>query len=451
MTQIKNRIAKVVELIPTEKIHEALGANHDIVSGIDELIDNSIDAGSSRVAIIFHINRFRVNQITFHDDGVGMTDSDMLKVLRIGGREARSENSIGRYGIGMKEGSFSNANVVTISSKKKGSNGAGYELKKGTFSAGELTTESINEISSLRKLTVFPLENGTTIVWNDLTSVYKGSSKEDGEEYISSTLERIRKHAGIRYHRFLESKRLVIELYTQRNKAKPKLIPSIEPINPSKMRKSPNPQYPLLLTENGNPTRPGVTAHIWTNRSKNDEFNLGEKSELGHQGFYFYDADRLLTQGGWFGYRTDSKDLKLLRIVVDDPEILKRYVTVSPQKGSVQLGQDFHRFMAKLKAPSDKNININSVFQDSISVVRESNRRSSNPDPVPLSGKGMSPAIQKKIKNSSHVKASDPVNVLWKKLSEDQFFYIDRSTTTIYLNNRYRQFFNHGHRSQKER
>ena len=95
-------IESTVNLPPLASINHALGANHGLETGIDELIDNAIDAGASRIAIVFHTGDTRLERIAIHDDGSGMDPKKMEGVLRLGGHAAHSEKNIGRYGMGLK-------------------------------------------------------------------------------------------------------------------------------------------------------------------------------------------------------------------------------------------------------------------------------------------------------------------------------------------------------------
>ncbi|AJE32704.1 ATPase [Corynebacterium humireducens NBRC 106098 = DSM 45392] len=365
----------VLDLPPNAAINHALGANHDLDTGLDELIDNAIDAGATNIAIVLHVDGHRLQQISIHDDGRGMSQEKITEVLRLGGHSAQSETNIGRYGMGLKEGSFANSEQPTILSRRRGDYPHGYQLSKDSFTAGVLNERAVTKAWNLRHGLV-TLSHGTTILWDGLTNVYLGDDSQAGQRFVSQQLEKLRKHIGIRYHRFVESERLNVSLRISWDGEAPTPTPAIRAINPFGYNKSGQRGYPRLLTQGGNPDAPGITAHIWTNRSNNDAFHLEAKDELGHQGFYIYDADRLITQGDWSGVQEPRKELKLLRIDVSDPRIIDRYITISPQKGSVRFSEDFHRFLGSLKSPDDPSITLETVFAAAAATLKESNRKS---------------------------------------------------------------------------
>ncbi len=80
-----NEIEKTIHLPPAATIQHALGANHDFCSGIDELVDNAIDAKADNVCIVLHVDKSRLTRVAIHDDGIGMSSTKMERVLRLGG------------------------------------------------------------------------------------------------------------------------------------------------------------------------------------------------------------------------------------------------------------------------------------------------------------------------------------------------------------------------------
>lgn len=436
-------IKKVIHLPPTEAIQHALGANHDMCSGIDELVDNAIDAQARNVCIVFHVDGFRLNRVAIHDDGVGMDAAKLERVLRLGGHEATGGSTIGIYGMGLKEGSYANADTVTVISRVKGNFASGIRLRKETFSAGVLNEKALTELWNLRDRLV-ELKRGTTIVWDHLTGAYEGADETEGQAFLSSTIEKLRKHVGIRYHRFLENDRLNIRIFAVYDATDPAETPRVIPINPCGYRKSGDPNYPVLLSVGGKPGAPGVTAHIWTNRSKRDEFQLEEKDELGHQGFFIYVADRLITQGGWCGFREARKDHKLLRIVIDDPRVVEPHITISPQKGSVRLDEGFHRFVDSLRTVDGEERTLDDVYSDAVAVLRASNKKSGKADPLAEGGQGLAPSIKDAIERNATLKGGDPVSVIWGEIEDDLFVSVDPTQNVICINQKYRKILNPG-------
>ncbi|MGJ4139093.1 ATP-binding protein [Corynebacterium evansiae] len=436
-------IEKTIHLPPAETIQHALGANHDFCSGIDELVDNAIDAKANNVCIVLHVDKSRLTRVAIHDDGIGMSSTKMERVLRLGGHEAGSDSTIGIYGMGMKEGSYANADTVTVLSRQRGRFATGIRLQKESFTAGVLSQRSITALWNLRERIV-ELKRGTTILWDELIGAYQGADEKEAATFLSNTIEKLRKHLGIRYHRFLDTQQIRIRVFTNYDSETLVETPAVTAIDPCGYPRSADPKYPRRLTVDGKEQGLGITAHIWVNRSKLDAFQLEEKDELGHQGFFVYIADRLITQGGWCGFQEPRKDFKLLRVVIDDPRVVKKYITISPQKASVRLSEDFHRFIDSLRFVDDPTKSFDEVCTDAIAALRLSNKKSGKANPIAEGGQGLAPAVKDAIESEARIKTSEPVSVVWGDVYSDEFVEVDPTKSIIRVNKRYRKMLNPG-------
>lgn len=82
---------------------------------LGELIDNSFDAGATRVSIVFDK---KAKSLTVRDNGHGC--EDLLSMLVLGDRNQHSTTQLGRYGIGAKDAAISVAEGVTVCSVHRG-------------------------------------------------------------------------------------------------------------------------------------------------------------------------------------------------------------------------------------------------------------------------------------------------------------------------------------------
>ena len=91
-------------------------------TAIADIVDNSLTADASKVSI-------RVNAdpddaaVAIIDDGHGMSSGELFEAMRPGSRnptERRSENDLGRFGLGLKTASFSQCRRLTVVTSKDG-------------------------------------------------------------------------------------------------------------------------------------------------------------------------------------------------------------------------------------------------------------------------------------------------------------------------------------------
>src|SRR4051794_2885785 len=85
-----------VELPPDRRALDALGRNHSLETALADLVDNSIDAGASRVLIRFVRDGARLVGLYVVDNGHGITPDDIDDAMTVGGRRSYTGSDLGR-------------------------------------------------------------------------------------------------------------------------------------------------------------------------------------------------------------------------------------------------------------------------------------------------------------------------------------------------------------------
>lgn len=87
-----------------------------------DIVDNSIEAGARRIAVLLKNTGKLKNAIVIVDDGVGIPPTILNEVLRAGSRTESlySANSLSRYGIGLKGAGFSLGHRVSFLTQYQG-------------------------------------------------------------------------------------------------------------------------------------------------------------------------------------------------------------------------------------------------------------------------------------------------------------------------------------------
>lgn len=89
---------------------------YDFVSAVADLIDNSISAGATDVAV--EIEFAGPDSVVYvADNGSGLNARGMMEALRFGSRRTYGSGDLGRYGLGLKTASLSQARCVTVVSR----------------------------------------------------------------------------------------------------------------------------------------------------------------------------------------------------------------------------------------------------------------------------------------------------------------------------------------------
>ena len=93
---------------------------YTLPTAIADLIDNSISARCRKVWLTFEWNSTD-SWISVTDDGEGMSEEELVNAMRLGSRgpvEDRDPADLGRFGLGLKTASFSQARRLTVVSQK---------------------------------------------------------------------------------------------------------------------------------------------------------------------------------------------------------------------------------------------------------------------------------------------------------------------------------------------
>jgi hypothetical protein len=95
---------------------------YSLQTAVADIVDNSITAAAERVDILADTSS-DTPAIGLLDDGLGMTEEELLEAMRPGSKsplESRPSHDLGRFGLGLKTASFSQCRRVTVLSKKEG-------------------------------------------------------------------------------------------------------------------------------------------------------------------------------------------------------------------------------------------------------------------------------------------------------------------------------------------
>ena len=196
---------KKVEIPPraSSMIESMRDVGYSLQTAVADLIDNSITAGARNIELLADTTSPEP-AIGILDDGIGMTEGELLEAMRPGSRnprEQRAKDDLGRFGLGLKTASFSQCRRVSVISRKNGK----------TFCAiWDLDTVAKTdkwEVEITDKIDGIPwLENlksrGTLVVWQNLDRLVSGENGNDRQNLVRQVSE-TEEHLGLVFHRFL--------------------------------------------------------------------------------------------------------------------------------------------------------------------------------------------------------------------------------------------------------
>jgi hypothetical protein len=333
------------------------GLGYALPTALADLVDNSITANSSEVAI--HLEWAGPDSwVRIIDDGNGMDDAALEAGMRLGARDPRAERAardLGRFGLGLKTASFSQARRLTVASRQNGGPivclhwdldligqepGAEWPLFEGPAQASEQLLAPLEQ-----------MKNGTIVLWEKLDRIVTDGF---GATDMIELADRVEAHLAMTFHRLLDGQQPILRLLLNDRRVKawdPYIIG-----HPGKALESP--EYRILHT-----TGVMVQCHVLPHRDMlkpaEQEAAAGPKGWTQHEGFYVYRNCRLLLAGGWLGLGDGGKPWprdeahRLARIRLDIPNSAdadwKINILKSNANPPVRLRQQLHRLASETR------------------------------------------------------------------------------------------------------
>jgi Histidine kinase-, DNA gyrase B-, and HSP90-like ATPase len=425
-----------VRLAPDPRSLDALGRNHTLEAALAELVDNSLDANAAHVLIRFVRDGRRLVRLLVIDDGAGIEQGHIDVAMTIGGARDYGAGEIGRFGLGLKAASFSQASEVTVVSRSPGGTAVGrrweLELARRDYTCA-IVEPQFAERQLERDWGLPHSASGTIVRWDDVHGF--PSAEEDVDRFLQSAFARICGHVGLVFHRLLETEAFKVCVQVEDSG---ELLTSTEvaPLDPFAYARSGAVGWPKTLPIGDGPRRLEIECHIWPGRASGPEFRL-DGNLLERQGLYVYHNDRLVQRGGWNGLRHPDKQLNLARARVDISGDVPQMLSLRPEKSGVEVGPAFAATVAAAVTRDGYD------FEDYLDCARDTrkevNRRKRDRVPLLPLGAGFDPKLRAAFK--AHVPSKDhedPVDIRWSRLEDDEFFFVDRERSTLWLNARYR-------------
>ena len=280
-------------------------------TAVADIIDNCISAHANTVRVMFDWDQ---QQIIICDDGEGMSYDDLIENMRIGSSDPlqqRASDDLGRFGMGLKTAAFSLGKKLTVITKTDGiASNASLELDQ----IPELGLNLIvHDPASLAEYAALLGKQGTVVVIEALDRLINPNAGAKAKTKFFSTVDKVRSHLGLTFHRFIAEDDLQISLNGT----------PVEAWDPFVTANSATQELPdeQVWSDDGKAEvliQPYVLPHKTKFASDDDFQNAGgSKGWNYHQGIYVYRNRRLIICGTWFDYIKKEPAYNLARIKVD--------------------------------------------------------------------------------------------------------------------------------------
>ena len=320
---------------PSALMESMRDIGYSLSTALADLVDNCISAEAKNIHILVNPEASDL-KVGILDDGIGMSEKELLEAMRLGSRnplDERNRSDLGRFGLGLKTASFSQCRMLTVVSR-----------------SDETTTCARWDLDHIAESDVWQVqlpddpesmpwfhhlgETGTLVLWEKLNL---GSDEENVERNMAEFIRQMdnaRFHLELVFHRFIAGERGCRKVAIRLNNR------PLEPFDPFHSRHPATVAGPeeriritggdVLVQSFTLPHHSKVTPAEW-------KLYAGPEGYVRNQGFYVYREKRLIIHGTWFGLARQTELTKLARIRIDMPNSLDGAWKIDIKKASAQL------------------------------------------------------------------------------------------------------------------
>ncbi len=291
---------------------------YSLETAIADLVDNSLSHGARTVRIAFDWEG-RDSTVSISDDGCGMTEAALVEAMRPGTHDPRSKRAagdLGRFGLGLKTASFSQAKRLTVISRAANHQPA-HRIWDLDFVSREddwILREDATNASMTSAAWALKQPSGTCVVWECMDRLV-GDIDADDKRAHQAFLEaagRVQVHLSMVFGDFLAGKHPVAMFM-----GNVRLQPWDPFIEGHVQRQALQPD-PLTYKGHKVLVQPYVLPHHSSLTKQEFAAAAGPEGWNAHQGFYIYRNRRLIVAGGWLNLGlTRDEHYKLARIRID--------------------------------------------------------------------------------------------------------------------------------------
>lgn len=334
------------EVIPSARrlIKSLRDMGYDFAQAVADVVDNSIEAGASLVAIDVEFDGDD-SWVRIADNGKGMAADELREAMRYGAEREYDDDDLGKFGLGLKTASMSQCQRLSVASR--------WNRNRADIAA---YAWDLDHIDRTNRWEILPLERnglgpairqplrdttGTVVLWQRLDRIlgFRHPYGENARKRLFQMCRDIEVHLGMVFQRFLVGKagRKKLKLILNGNQVSP-----WDPFCESEPKTRKLQPVSLSLEHEGVTGQVLLQPYILPHQddfSSPDAFRMasGPANWNQQQGFYIYRAGRMIQSGGWSNLRAPDEHTKLARVALSFAPKLDDAFKINVAKMRVQM------------------------------------------------------------------------------------------------------------------
>lgn len=199
----------MVDCTPDPNLLESMrSVGYSLNTAVADIIDNSIAAHAKTISIRY-FDHGEDPYVAIIDDGDGMDYETAVNAMKLAGTNPnakRNANDLGRFGLGLKTASLSQARSVMLSTVQHGrQNTLRWDLdhvaRTREWDLETLDEEQTNLELPRKVRDLMPSTHGTCVLWRNLDRL--GNVAGDSLQDIDQAMLELSGYLGLVFHRFL--------------------------------------------------------------------------------------------------------------------------------------------------------------------------------------------------------------------------------------------------------
>ena len=179
---------------------------YSLHTAVSDVIDNSLTAGARTIKL--HAETHAEDPaIGILDDGIGMTEAELLEAMRPGSRsplEGRTATDLGRFGLGLKTASFSQCRRLTVVTRRAGVTSCAVWDLDTVATRDRWIVELPEDVATIPWSELLATD-GTLVVWQKLDRLVDPDGQGDRRDLVRQ-LDETARHVEFVFHRFLSGR-----------------------------------------------------------------------------------------------------------------------------------------------------------------------------------------------------------------------------------------------------
>lgn len=348
---------------PARLIEGLRDTGYDFNTALADIVDNSVDAGATKIDIKINMDPDGDIIVTVADNGCGMNESTLLDGMTYGAQGRVNPKRLGKFGMGLKTASTAFCRKLSVITR----NSSESDLIKATWDLDHVVSVAdwqllLDSPTSFEKELfneVSPETSGTLVVWEKVDRLMKNYSDSSGKparKALEKVVTNFKDHAAMVYQRFLNQldTRAKTIIMTLNGQIIPHWDPFCEEESETELVAEKNLEAEL---PDGSPVEFCIRAFVLPRREHFSSQDAAKNARLTNnmQGIYIYRENRLIHPADWLGMFTKEPHLSLLRIEFSFNHESDEAFQVDIKKSRILLNEELYNWVLNEFLPAPRN------------------------------------------------------------------------------------------------